>query len=196
MSNVDRQTPAPPAVTVESGQTTPAPVGASDVLAIADANAPVLAQPEMLVEGLRYLQKRIPEFTQLSWQEKRSHAAAASLDPEFIEGGLRAAAVFRDTQMLVRRDSEELRKEEEEIRRWDQVIAEMEAITSGIKAANLKRKHRLGKAILRLYKMMGVYLQGGPEHAYLRPYYENMKRAYLRRRQLRKRKAKEEPAGE
>ena len=47
----------------------------------------------MLVEGLRFLRQRIREFTHLSWQEKRAHARAASLDPEFIENGLHAAAV-------------------------------------------------------------------------------------------------------
>src|SRR5215218_6862859 len=90
----------PPAVTV-------AP--ASDPLAVVHTNPPVLADPEMLVEGLRYLQQRIPEFTHLSWQEKRSHARAANLDPEFIESGLQAADVWRDTKMLVQVGGDELR---------------------------------------------------------------------------------------
>jgi hypothetical protein len=186
MSNEDLETSAP-AVTVT----------ASDPLAVVPTNPPVLAEPEMLVEGLRQLQQRIPEFTHLSWQEKRSHARAANLDPEFIESGLQAADVWRDTKMLVQRDGEELRQEQEEIRRWDRVIVELRAITDGIEAANLKRKHRLGKAILRIYRLLGSYLRGGggPEDRYLHPYYENMKRAYLRTQQFRKRKKKEEPVG-
>ncbi len=86
----------------------------------------------MLVEGLHYLQQRIPEFTHLSWQEKRSHARAANLDPEFIESGLQAAEVWRDTKELVQRSGEELRQEQEEIRRWDRVVVELRAITDGI----------------------------------------------------------------
>ena len=83
------------------------------------------------MEGLRYLQQRIPEFTQLTWQEKRSHARAASLDPEIIESGLHAAAGWRDTKRVIGRSAEELREEREEIRRWDATIVEMRALTDG-----------------------------------------------------------------
>lgn len=115
----------------------------------------------MLVAGMRYLQQRIAEFTHLSLKEKRSHARAANLDSEFVEHGLQAASMWADTKMLVHRTGEELRQEQEEIRRWEQVIVEFRAIIDGIEAANLKRKHRLGTAILRIYRMIGIYLQGG-----------------------------------
>lgn len=193
MSNDDRQTSAPPAVTAEPGETVPAPVEVNDVLAVFPNDPPVLAEPEMLVAAMRYLQKRIPEFTHLSLDEKRSHARAANLDPEFIEHGLQAACVFRSTEMLVHRTGEELQQEQEEARRWDQVIVELKALTAGIEAANLKRKHRLGKAILRIYKMIGIYLQGdGSEDVHMRPYFENMKRAYARTQRFRKGRKKGE----
>jgi hypothetical protein len=167
----------------------------TDILAPVQTAPPSLAEPEVLVAGLRYLQQRIPEFTQLSVQEKRSHARAANLDPEFIESGLHAAGVFRDTKIAVGRSSEELRQEDEEIRRWDAVILEMRALTDGIEAANLKRKHRLGQAILQIYRFLGIYVRRHPrpEDAYLRPYYENMRRAYLKTQRFRGRKKKEEP---
>jgi hypothetical protein len=192
MQSDDEQTPAPPAVTAEPVETTPV---VTDILAPVQTAPPSLAEPEVLVEGLRYLQQRIPEFTQLSVQEKRSHARAANLDPEFIENGLHAAGVFRDTKLLVGRNSEELREEHEEIRRWDAVILEMRALTDGIEAANLKRKHRLGTAILKVYRFIRIYLRyPRPEDAYLRPYYENMRRAYLKTQRFRGRKKKmEEP---
>ena len=170
------------------------PVAASEPLAVVRTDPPALVEPEVMIEGLRYLQQRIPEFTHLSWQEKRSHARAASLDPEFIESGLQAAEVWRDTEMMVKRSAEELRQEQEEIQRWDRVIVELRALTDGIEAANLKRKHRLGKAILQIYYMLRAYLKvDRPEDVHLRPYYENMKSAYLRTQQFRKRKKKEEP---
>lgn len=187
MSSDDRQTSAPPDVTVE--------VAATNLLDVVPTSPPMLAQPETLVDGLRLLQQRIPDFTHLSWQEKRSHARAATLDPEFIEHGLQAAAVWRETKMFLQRSGEELREDQEEIRRWDQVIVELRAITNGIEAANLKRKHRLGSAILQLYSIVGINLRSGrPEHLYMHPYYENMKRAYMRRQQFRRRKRKEEEA--
>ncbi len=174
---------------------TAATLVAIDLLAPVQTTPPSLAEPEMLVKGLRYLQERIPEFTQLTVREKRSHARAANLDPEFVENGLHAARVWRQTEMMVKRTGEELGQEQEEIRRWDEVIREMRALTDGIEAANVKRKHRLGTAILHIYRMLGIYLhRSRPEDAYMRPYYENMKRAYLATQQFRKRKKKEEPA--
>ena len=186
MSSDDRQTSALPAVAVEPNDPlSPAPTTPH-------------AEPELLVKGLRYLQQRIPEFTQLSVQEKRSHARAANLDPEFVEAGLHAAAVWQDTELVVKRSADDLRQEHEEIRQWDQVIVELRALTDGIEAANVKRKHRLGAAILLIYRILGVYFQRrtDPEFAYLRPYYENMKRAYLRTQRFRKRKKTEEPPAE
>jgi hypothetical protein len=181
-------------VTVAPIETAATPVLASGVLTILDATPP-LAEPEMLVQGLRDLQQRIPEFTQLSLQEKRSYARAGNLDPEFLESGLDAAAVWRNTRLIVKRSGEELRQEDEEIHRWDKVVRELRAITAGIEAANLKRKHRLGSAILHIYRILGASLhRSGPEDAYMRPYYENMKRAYLRTQKFSKRAKKEEPA--
>lgn len=149
----------------------------------------------MLAQGLRDLQQRIPEFTQLSVQEKRSYARAANLDPEFLESGLHAATVWRDTKTFLHRSGEELRQEDQEIRRWDEVVRELRAITAGIEAANLKRKHRLGRAILHIYRILGSCLRhSDPEDAYMRPYFENMKRAYLRTQKFSKRPKTEEPA--
>src|ERR1051326_5227669 len=155
---------------------------------------PSFVEPEALVKGLQYLQERIPEFTQLTVREKRSHARAANLDPEFVENGLHAARVWRQTKLIVKRTGEELGEEQEVIRRWDEVIRDLRAFTDGIEAANVKRKHRLGTAILQIYRMLGIYLHPAqPEEAYMRPYYENMKRAYLRTQQFRRRKNKDEP---
>jgi hypothetical protein len=178
-------------------ETSALPAATDDVLAPVETTAPSLAEPEMLVKGLRYLQERIPDFTQLSVQEKRSHARAANLDPEFVEMGLHAAVVWRDTKKFVKRTGDDLRDEQDEIRRWDEVIRELRAVTDGVEAANVKRKHRLGKAILLIYRMLAIYVdRGGPEDAYMRPYFENMKRAYLQTQQFRRSKKKDKPAEE
>ena len=186
-------------MTVAPDETAATPVPAVDVLAVVETTPPPPLEPEMLVAGLRYLQQRIPGFTQLSVQEKRSYARAANLDPEFLESGLHAAAAWPDTKMTVRRSGEELRQEDEVIRGWDETILAMRAITDGLEAANLERKHRLGRAILHIYRMLGIYCRHNiSEVAYMRPYYENMRRAYLRTQKFRKRTKtkKEEPATE
>jgi hypothetical protein len=192
MSSDDLKTSAPPVVTVAAAETAVTPVAATDLLALDRAAPPAVAEPEMLVEGLRLLQERIPEFTHLSSEEKRSRARAANLPPEFIEHGLHAAAVWRHTQMMVKRSAAELRQEDEEIRRWDALIVELRAFTDGVEAANTNRKHRLGRAILQIYRFLGTLLHHSrPGEEYMRPYYENMKRAYLRTGQFRKRKKKD-----
>ena len=197
MSSDDRQSSAPPEVTVAPVETASSAVTATELLGLVHTTPPPPAEPDMLVEGLRRLQQRIPEFTHLSPEEKRAHSRAAGLDPEFLESGLHAAVVWHDTERFVHRNGEQLRQEHEETRRWDEVVLEMRAITDGIAAANLKRKHRLGTAILQIYRMLGALLRGSnPKDAYMRPYYENMKRAYLRTQQFRRRKKKEEPPAE
>lgn len=169
----------------------------ADLLAIAPAAPPALVEARMLMEGLRYLQQRIPEFTQLTVREKRSRARAANLDPEFMEAGLQTAEVWPETKSIVGRSAEELREEEAEIRRWDGTLVELQAFMSGIAAANLNRKHHLGRAILLIYSIVGTQLRDDREdRSFMRPYYDNMKRAYLRTlKKGRKKAKKEEPEG-
>jgi hypothetical protein len=192
MSSDDDESSAPPVVTAEPVESVAAP-DAPDLLVPVKTTPPSLIEPEALAKGLHYLQERIPEFTQLTVREKRSHARAANLDPEFIENGLHAARVWRETKTLVKRTGEELTEEQEEIRRWDEVIRDLRAFLDGIEAANVKRKHRLGTAILQIYRMLAVYLnRPQPEDLYMRPYYDNMKRAYMRTQQFRRRKKSDE----
>jgi hypothetical protein len=196
MSSDDQQSSDPSAVTAAPAEAVVTPGPAIDVLALADMTPP-LVEPEMLVRGLRLLQERIPEFTQLSVKEKRSRARAANLDPEFIESGLHAAAAWHWTKHFAKRTGEELRQEDDVSRRWDEAIAAWRAILDGLEAANLQRKHRLGRAILLIYRILGIYMRGNrPEEAYMRPYYANMKRAYLRTQRFRKRTKKADPATE
>jgi hypothetical protein len=197
MSSDGQQSSAPPVVTVTPDETAVTPVPAIDVLALADKTPPPPIEPEMLAAGLRYLQQRIPGFTHLSAQEKRSYARAANLDPEFLESGLQAAAVWLDTKLMVKRSGEELRQEQEVTRVWDETILAARAFLDGLDAVNLQRKHHLGRAILQIYRLLGIYLRrNNSEMAYMRPYYENMKRAYLRTQRFRKRAKKEEPPTE
>lgn len=170
----------------------------ADLLAVAPASPPAaVVEARMLAEGLRYLQQRVPGFVQLSVREKRSRARAANLDPEFMEAGLQTAEVWPETKTLTGRSAEELREEEAEIRRWDGTLVDLQAFVSGIEAANLNRKHHLGKAILLIYGVVGTQLRGEREdRSFMRPYYDNMKRAYLRTLKKGRKKAKQqEPEG-
>jgi hypothetical protein len=146
---------------------------------------PAPVRPETLVEGLRMLQQRLPGFAPLTITEERSMASVAYLDPEFVDAGLRAAEVWDRSEAVCGMTPEELRAEAEEARRWDHVQREMEALLKGIAGANLKRKHRLGHALLNLYEQLGrVAPRPGEER--LRPYLEEMRNAYRKRSGSRK----------
>lgn len=140
---------------------------------------PAPVDTETLVEGFRYLQQRIPRFTQLSVKEQRSMTRAAYLDPEFVAAGVHVAMIWDHAEALIRRPRAALQQDAENIPRGNVLAREVAALFSGIRAINLKRKHRLGRDILLIYKFLGSLLQDRmPEHAYLRPYYEEMQRLY------------------
>jgi len=155
-------------------------VVSTDPLPAVLRNESPLVDALMLVEGLRQLQQRIPDFTQLSPEEVRSLMRAAYLSAEFREKGLQTAAVWNITKNITGRSGEELRAEEEVIRHWDEVEQEWTVILKGIAAANLKRKHHLGTALLKIYRTLRVTVRGSDR--LLRPYFDAMKEAYLKGR--------------
>jgi hypothetical protein len=131
---------------------------------------------------MQQLQERIPEFEQLSIEERRSMARAAHLDPEFVRAALHVAEIWERAPYFIQRSAEAMRQDDEEAQRWDEAIRSFSAILQGMSAANLKRKHRLGQNALALYRALGILLRGtpSPEDRRLRPYYEEMKRLYRR----------------
>ena len=82
-----------------------------------------------------------------------------------------------------------MRAEADEIREWDEVERELTVLLKGIAAANLKRKHHLGTNVLKLYNILRITVD--VQNSHLRPYFDAMKQAYLRRR---KKAGKAEPA--
>ena len=158
--------------------------------ALATLDAAV-ADPQMLVDALIYVQERLPGFVVLPVRERRSMGNAGHLDPEFVEIGIQAATVFRGLKPMLRRSGEELREDQEEIRRWDEVERHLRAITKGIADANLRRKHQLGNLILTFY---GILRTLTPDRAfsYLQPFYEEMQKIYIRTRRKQRATAKED----
>lgn len=149
-----------------------------------------VADPQMLVDALMYVQERIPGFVVLPVRERRSMGNAAHLDPEFLETGLQAATAFRGLKQMMGRSGEELREDQDEIRRWDEVERHLRAITKGIADANLRRKHGLGEIILAFYGILRA-LTADPAYSYLRPFYEEMQKIYIRTRGKQRATAKE-----
>ncbi len=154
----------------EETQLTPAQ--ASAVAAVAD--------PATLIAAFRYLQQRIPGFTQLTVPEQRAMMSVIYLDPEFAEIVLTGASAWPALKKTLGVTADELREEDEAIGRLEALSREIEVLRKGVDGAIATRRHRLGTTILQIYSIFGTLLKD-PAHAHLRPYYEDMKRAYRRR---------------
>jgi len=168
------------------------PAGAPDeaTLTIAPAG-PLLVDAEMLLTGLRHLQQRLPDYIHLTAREARGMGRAANLDEDFMNAGIHAATLWGDSKRLTGWTGEEMRQVADETRRWDDVERELRIVLKGISDGNRKRKHDLGSAVLMVYFALGRLIKREVPH--LRPYYEEMKAAWLRSKRPRKKKAAPEP---
>jgi hypothetical protein len=165
---------------VTSSDTAGSSASTGDPLAVLRTAPPLLVEPTTLVEGLRFLQSRIPDYTQLSADEVRAMMRAAYLDPEFIEVGIQSAGAWENSKAALGMSGGEMRAQADEIRKWDEVERELTVLLKGIAAANLKRKHHLGSTVLKLYNILRLTVDF--QNSHLRPYFDAMKKAYLRRR--------------
>ena len=139
--------------------------------------------------GVRYLEQRIPGFTQLSVEEQRKLTRVAFLDPEFLEKGIRLGRAWEDTKEITGLSGDEMRDLDEENRHWDELESTVRAFLKGISARNRKERHRLGEAILTMYMVLGRTIDN-ERYRHLRPLYEDMKRAYMKSRKHRGKRAK------
>jgi len=131
-------------------------------------------EPEELIQELRRLRERVPNYGQLPIQQARSMVRVAHLNPEFVSAGLSAAGAYPGTQSLTGMTSDELWQQNEDAARWSGVEDELTAMLAGVKAANLKRRHNLGQAILQLYTALRGLVKK-KEHSHLIPFVELMK---------------------
>ena len=154
--------------------------------------APRLVDAETLLTGLRHLQQRIPNYVHHTPQEAREMGRAAHLDEEFLNAGIHAGTVWDETKQYIGWSGEEMRELADETRRWDDVERELRVMLKGIGDANRERKHTLGTAVLMLYMVLRRTTKYDLPH--MRPYYEEMKTAWLRRK--RGGKKKNEPEGD
>ena len=194
MSQDDSTTPAPvqtPAGEEPKGAVTVTddlPALSPEALAAFESLVPLLVEPETLIQGLRFLQQRIPGFVQLSEAETRSMIKAAHVDPEILEIGIHVAGAWPEAKTVVGMTGEELQREADLIRRWNGAERELQSLLEGVSGALLRRKHTLGQAILDIYFLLtrAMKRKHGPTH--LRPHFEELRRAFARQRKGRRKK--------
>ena len=164
------------------------PALSPEALAAFENLVPLLVEPETLIQGLRYLRQRIPGFVQLSIAEERSMARAAYLSPEILDAGIHSAGAWDEAKGIIGWTGDELRRAQDTIRRWEGVERELDVLARGVHGANLRLRHSLGLAILDLYAVMRRKVnRKQTAHSPLRPYVEEMRRAFVRMRGKKKR---------
>ena len=178
-----REKPEPPASlpeirSEESGEPSPP--------AIVDARMAPL-EPATLREGLHRLEARIPGFTQLTVQERRSRVRRATVDREFVDACIATAREMPRVKTALGLSGDEMQQLQDEIGEWKATIAQGRLFLQGLEDANLEREHLLGSTSLEVYAMAKNELRF-PRNRHLIPHVENMKRAYAR--SLQKRAAK------
>jgi len=146
---------------------------------------------EELVETLRALRQRIPEYLQLPIPDAKSARALASLDPQFRQAAFNAVGASDLVAKAIGLTADELRRINEDADRWSAAADELRALLQGVVTAILTRRHRVGLASLQTYSITRQLVRH-EVHADLLPHLHEMKR--LNRFGRRRRKASTEPA--
>ena len=171
-----------------------------------DADAPLILQgetlppavptPAALTRAFRLLPQFIPGFTQLTVEEERSMIRASHLDPEFLADGMLAADAWERSKAVSGMTAEELHELETQITQLEELYKQYMITGRGILGAIRTYRHRHGLAILDVYQALGREVKS-PENSHLRPYYERMKKSYMKNRRTKKKPAaKATAAGE
>ena len=130
--------------------------------------------PGELVGELRRLRARIPKFEQLTVRQTRSMTRVAHLNPEFVEAGLVTGGADPYLSKVIDSPIEELWQQREEAQRWTAVEDELTAMLRGVRAANLKRRHAVGAAVLQIYDVVRQLVRKKEFH-HLLPHLAQMK---------------------
>lgn len=148
--------------------------------------------PEQIVEQLRVLRNHVPDFGPLAVPEAVALHNVARINPDMIHAAINTVGASPNLERSVGRSVDALRAEEADVGRWRAVEAELQALLSGVVAANLFRRYRLGLTALQTYNISRQLVRE-KEHADLLPHVDNMRRAnrFGRRR---RREAAEPPA--
>jgi len=131
--------------------------------------------PEALVEQLRALRGHVPEYVQLPAGDAQALHRAANVDPEFVQASINAVTESERVASVIGRSAADLRLETVDADRWTAVEDELHAMYTGVAAANLVRRHRIGLTALQIYNSCRQLVRQ-KENAALLPHVQGMKR--------------------
>ena len=98
----------------------------STVNAVNQTNAAASAEdpavtPEQIVEELRAVRQRIPEYVQLQASDAKAIQSAANVRPDFAQAAINAIGASPMVLAIVARTPEELQQEVDSAARWSKV---------------------------------------------------------------------------
>jgi hypothetical protein len=131
--------------------------------------------PEDLVAQIRALRAQIPDYTQTPGHAVSALTRIGNIDSNFINAATSAIGTSTDLQGTLGATPQQCVDEITEANRWAQAEDEIAALFSGIRLANLTRKHRIGLRALRAYQMTKQLVRV-PEHDDLKPHLAEMRR--------------------
>jgi hypothetical protein len=142
----------------------------------ATANETPMLTPEEVLEQVRAMKGRIPEFVQLpNNRSTRELRRAARINPEFAREAFGTVSASQAVQSAIGNSPAELVQAEEEMTRWAFVESELSALLRGVAAANVIRRKRIAHAALQAYNVSKELVKQ-EDHASLLPHVERMKR--------------------
>lgn len=160
----------------------------------AATEAPLPLTPEQVIEQLRALRERIPDFVLLpNDRQLKQIRRVANLDIEFAHEAIHSVGASDIVQTVIGNTPDELYEAADEDGRWSAVESELRAMLSGVAAANLVRRQRINLAVQQAYTVSSQLVKL-EEHAHLLPHVERMRRLRKLGRRRTKPAAETQPA--
>jgi hypothetical protein len=148
----------------------------SSTAAAASASETPMFTPEEVLEQVRILRERIPDFVQLPNDEAmRNMRRKGKLNPEFAHEAIDAIGASPIVQSAIGNTPEELYQAEDEARAWASVESALRRLLRGVSAGNVVRRERIAHAALQVYNV-SKQLVKQKEHGDLLAHVERMKR--------------------
>ncbi len=141
-----------------------------------NAAAEPMLTPEEVVEQLRAMRGRIPEFLHLpKTRVTREMRRQARLNVDFTREAIGVVGASDVVRGVIGNSPDELQQAEAEMARWTVVESELSAMLSGVIAGQVVRRQRIAHAALQAYNVSSQLVKQ-EEYAYLLPHVERMKR--------------------
>jgi hypothetical protein len=139
-------------------------------MAISSTNS---INPDDLVAALRAYREQIPDYTQEAGLN--GLASAANLHRDFVDAGINAIGASAALQQALNTTADACVQASAEATRWSAVEDELAALLTGVRKANLVRRHRLGIKVLQAYQVTKQLVRTD-EGDNLRPHLAEMRR--------------------